>query len=95
MRVPHFVGLHAFQALPLMAWLIARRGWTRASQLRLIAIAGAGYAGLLGILTWQALRGQSILRPDALTLTAIVMLVTMAALAAAVAHKPRVAQVAL
>jgi hypothetical protein len=96
LRVPHFAGLHAFQALPLMAWLIARRGWARTTQLRLIAIAGAGYTGLLGILTWQALRGQSILRPDALTLTALVMLVTIAALAAAaVVHKPRVAQVAI
>ena len=84
LRVPHFVGLHAFQAVPLMAFLIARRGWPRAVQLRLITLAGASYTGFLGILTWQALRGQSILSPDALTLTAFAVLVAIATFAAVV-----------
>ena len=31
----------------------------------------ASYLGLIGILTWQALRGQSIVDPDVTTLVAI------------------------
>ncbi|HEY4005091.1 MAG TPA: hypothetical protein VGM60_07895 [Pseudonocardia sp.] len=31
---------------------------------RLIVIAGVGYAGLVALVTWQAERGQSLIRPD-------------------------------
>ncbi|WP_286278558.1 hypothetical protein [Naasia aerilata] len=79
LRVAHFVGLHALQALPILAWLLARTtrldGTTR---VRLVRIAAAGTAGLVVLLWWQAERGQALLSPDALTLTA------GAALAAAV-----------
>jgi hypothetical protein len=34
-------------------------------------VAGLGYLGLLAILTWQALRGQSIIHPDSWTLLAL------------------------
>jgi hypothetical protein len=96
LRVPHFVGLHAFQAVPFIALLIARRGWPRRAQIRLVTIAGASYAGLVTILTWQALRGQSILQPDGLTLMACALLATTTVVAAAGSLlKPHVAQVAL
>lgn len=67
LRVPHFVGLHAFQALPLAAWLIRRRGLAGAAAFRLLLAAGASYAALFAILLWQALRGQSLARPDGMT----------------------------
>jgi hypothetical protein len=76
LRIPHFVGMHALQALPLLAialGLLARRvprlrdGGVR---LRLVLVAAAAYAGLLALVTWQALRGQPLLDPDGATLAA-------------------------
>ncbi|MEV4636720.1 hypothetical protein AB0J80_05130 [Actinoplanes sp. NPDC049548] len=68
LRIGHFVGLHALQALPLVAMLLGRRfdGLTRR---RLLAVAGGAYGSLTLLLTWQALRGQPLLQPDALTVT--------------------------
>ena len=85
LRVPHFVGLHAFQALPLIAWVLARRGWTGAVGARAIRAIAASYALLLAILVWQALRGQPLVRADLLTVTAFVLwacgsIVTLAAI---------------
>jgi len=72
LRAPHFVGLHALQLLPLFGWLVGRYGKKLETGTRkaLIGIAGLGYLGLVGLLTWQALRGQSIVAPDARTLIA-------------------------
>jgi len=72
LRAPHFVGLHALQLLPLFGWLVGRYGKKLETGTRkaLIGIAGFGYLGLVGLLTWQALRGQSIVAPDARTLIA-------------------------
>jgi hypothetical protein len=90
LRVPHFVGLHAFQVLPLVALLMARRRWPMATRIRLITIVGASYAGVLVLLTWQALRAQSFARPDALTVTSFAVWGTLTIVAlAAVLYKPR------
>jgi hypothetical protein len=40
-------------------------------RVRLVLTAAASYIALYGILLWQALRGQSVLAPDSLTLTTI------------------------
>ncbi len=83
LRAPHFVGLHALQLLPLAAWLLARYGkrLTTAARVALVWIVGVAYLGLVGILTWQALRGQSIVHPDARTLAAFAGLATFVGLA--------------
>jgi hypothetical protein len=95
LRVPHFIGIHALQALPLLVFalaVLARRFPAlrdAATRLRLV-LAGAGlYAGLLAVLTWQALRGQSLVHPDALTLGVAGVLVTAAAVATGAALRPR------
>lgn len=78
LRVAHFTGLHALQILPLLGWLIlrlTRTGFSKAHQVSLVWLVGLGYGGLIAILTWQALRGQSIIAPDALTLGAFAALV--------------------
>ncbi|AGM03496.1 hypothetical protein [Amycolatopsis keratiniphila] len=81
LRIPHFLGLHGLQALPLLALVLdvlaARYPRLRDDvlRLRLVVIAGVGYAGLLALLTWQALRGQSIVAPDGQTLTAFALLI--------------------
>jgi hypothetical protein len=80
LRVPHFVGLHALQALPLLVVLLRRRGWSEPLRVRAAIVGGVAYAGLFGTLVAQALRGQSVLQPDATTL---VMLVAVSAVSAA------------
>jgi hypothetical protein len=67
-RVPHFVGLHAIQVLPVVALLLARRGVRERVRLRLTLTAAASYVTLFAILLSQALRGHPVLAPDALTL---------------------------
>jgi hypothetical protein len=83
LRAPHFVGLHALQMLPLAAWLLGRYGrrLSNAARVALVWIVGIAYLGLVGILTWQARRGQSIIHPDTRTLAAAgaLLLVTAAA----------------
>ncbi|HKS47949.1 MAG TPA: hypothetical protein VJT49_23120 [Amycolatopsis sp.] len=81
LRIPHFVGMHALQALPLfvvLLGLLARRfprlGFDTVRG-RLVWIAGGVYGGLVALVTWQALRGQSLIHPDGLTLTALGVLV--------------------
>jgi hypothetical protein len=85
LRVPHFLGLHALQALPLLAVVLARRKVSGALRVRMVNIAAASYAALFGILLTQALRGQSVLMPDATTLTLLAswFLTTLAAVGAA------------
>lgn len=86
LRIGHFVGLHALQALPILAILLSRFLGTwldERSQVRLVVVAGGAYGVLTMLLTWQALRGQPLLRPDALTLAAAAALVAATATAAA------------
>jgi len=90
LRVPHFVGMHALQAIPLA--LIALELLSRRVVLlrditvraRLVWIMAFGYLGVVAVVTWQALRGQSIVQPDALTLWAVAGLVTAGVAALAV-----------
>jgi hypothetical protein len=74
LRVGHFVGLHALQAMPLVGWLLMRRRARRLSQGQRLALtwtAGLAYLGLMLLLIWQALRGQPLIAPDATTLAAL------------------------
>ncbi|MFB9237880.1 hypothetical protein ACFFWC_20355 [Plantactinospora siamensis] len=84
LRIGHFIGLHALQALPLLAILLTRfaAGWDDRTKIRLLTVAGTAYGVLTAMLTWQALRGQPLLRPDGLTLAAAAALVLGAATAA-------------
>ncbi|EOD60816.1 hypothetical protein H480_40725, partial [Amycolatopsis vancoresmycina DSM 44592] len=49
---------------------------------RLVLVGAAGYAGLTALVTWQALRAQSIVHPDAVTLWAFALLVAAVGLGA-------------
>ena len=92
LRVAHFVGLHAMQALPLVA-VLARRRLSTTGRVRLVLTAAASYIALYGILLWQALRGQSVLAPDSLTLTTIGVWAIATAVAAAISSlQPRQAR---
>jgi hypothetical protein len=80
LRVPHFLGLHALQAFALLALALSRTGWSETRRVRLLLAGAASYIALFGILLWQALRGESVVAPDA---TTVLVLVVWAALTAA------------
>jgi hypothetical protein len=75
LRIPHFVGIHALQALPLLAFLLARTTMSADVRARLVIVGGIAYAGLTGLVTWQALRGQPLLSLDLWTAAAFGVLV--------------------
>jgi len=90
LRIPHFVGMHALQAIPISLILLelashrvpVLRDVT--VRFRLVLIAATSYLAVLGVLTWQALRGESIVHPDAQTLflgAAVAAVATVAVLA--------------
>ncbi|MET0757630.1 MAG: hypothetical protein ABWY39_06640 [Mycobacterium sp.] len=69
LRVPHFVGMHALQAIPLALLLLealsGRIVVLREARVRLhlVILGSLTFAAVLAILTWQALIGQSIVAP--------------------------------
>jgi len=86
LRVPHFLGLHALQLPPIVSLLLARRRMSDSLRVRLTIVAAASYVSLFAILLSQALRGQSVLAPDGLTVTLLALWgITTAAVAAAAA----------
>lgn len=90
LRIAHFVGLHGLQLLPLVAATLliladrlgpGGRLDDRARQ-QVVALVAAAWAGLVILLTWQALRGQPLLAPDLLTIGAYALVVLGCAVAA-------------
>ncbi|GAA3572394.1 hypothetical protein GCM10022419_061600 [Nonomuraea rosea] len=97
LRVPHFIGLHSVQvfvlAVLVLSALAARIGWLRDERVRaqLTGVVILGYAAVFAITVWQAMRGQSLIHPDAATWTAfavtVVVTVLLAALTVAAARR--------
>jgi len=76
LRIPHFLGQHALQIVPLIVW------WRRRAITKRFVFAISGsYLALYLILSWQALRGESIVEPTTLTLTVLAMWFIATALA--------------
>jgi hypothetical protein len=73
LRIPHFFGLHGLQIIPFIGSFAIRmrRIQTTRKQIHFAFAIAASYLAWIGILTWQALRGQSIVEPDVATLLAI------------------------
>ena len=97
LRVAHFLGIHAMQILPFFGWFVARRRnafarFKDAHRLALISTVGFSYLGLVLLLVWQALRGQSLIHPDVQTLAGAVALLALTGLSAwaIAAHAKRV-----
>ena len=65
--------------MPLLYWLIIRK--RNGAQTGLVAVTAASYFAFVVLLAVQALRGQSIIDPDSLTLAAwaVWLLLTAAA----------------
>ncbi|MEV7413912.1 hypothetical protein [Streptomyces sp. NPDC089919] len=88
LRIGHFVGMHALQVLPLLALALLHgahrlpRLAPAAVRLRLVVLSAAGYAALVALVTWQALRGQALTEPDGTTLAAAGVLAALWAVGA-------------
>ncbi|MEU8033622.1 hypothetical protein AB0C13_34240 [Streptomyces sp. NPDC049099] len=74
LRIPHFVGMHALQLLPLLVTALtalaprfARLTDDRV-RLRLVLLASGAYGAVFALVLWQALRGQPLTHPDGATL---------------------------
>jgi hypothetical protein len=85
LRVPHFAGLHAVQVLPLLVLLLTRAGIGRPQRERVMLVAGPSYAALCLMLLIQALRGVSLVAPDAASLGQFGAWAAATAIAAALA----------
>lgn len=84
LRIGHFVGMHAVQILPLLIAFAGR--WANA---RLAWVLSGGYLGMTLLVIWQALRGQALIKPDALTLVALAVIVAATALGVVWARQPQ------
>jgi hypothetical protein len=71
LRVAHFLGLHAIQAIPAVVWLIGL-GASPQLKRRAVLVVSLSYASLFAILLAQALSGQSVLAPQGAALTALI-----------------------
>jgi hypothetical protein len=89
LRIPHFVGMHALQLLPLAALLLAWAGRRIPAlapdrvRVRLTAVAAVAYAGVVALVTAQALRGEPVTAPSSAIATAGAVLAAAAVVAAA------------
>ncbi len=84
LRVGHFVGMHALQILPVAVALLGRR-----ANAKLAWVVSASFLGIFLLVTWQALRGQSLVQPDALTLGTFAGIAAATALGVMWAREPK------
>ncbi|MEF2976783.1 hypothetical protein [Subtercola sp. YIM 133946] len=86
LRIPHFVGMHALQLVPLTALLLellARRVPAlrdAGTRFGIVWVVVALYVALLGLVTAQALAGESILHPDPVVVAVVTAVVAAAVL---------------
>jgi hypothetical protein len=87
LRVSHFVGLHGMQVIPLLGlWLTStamRRRYRKGQRTALVWVGGLTYISVTAVLMWQALRGQSVIAPDGVTLAAFGLIFATAGLTTA------------
>lgn len=88
LRIPHFIGLHALQAIPLgllAIELLSRRVpvlRVPGVRFRLVLVGTLAFVAMLGIVTWQALIGEPVVRPSAPVLGAGIATAAAAVVAA-------------
>ncbi len=74
LRVPHFLGLHGMQAIPLFAWLLqALTPWSDNRRRRLVLAGSFSYLALFILLLCQALSGASVVSANAGSMAAWVV----------------------
>jgi hypothetical protein len=85
LRIAHWIGLHALQALLIVAFLLGRTRLRGNARERLVLVAATSYAGIFGILLTQALRGIPLIAPDAATIVQLAAWAIATAAAASLA----------
>ena len=83
LRVPHFVGLHALQLIPLAVFFFRTK-----ISVTGVDFIGLGYLIVVGLLTAQALAGQSVVAPSPAFALGIIAAIAVP-LTAAVIRGPR------
>lgn len=80
LRIGHFIGMHALQVIPLFGFFLTRRrrpnsknknsnsDSNQSKDTKLVFTASFSYLAIVLLVTWQALRGQSIIAPDIVTM---------------------------
>jgi hypothetical protein len=82
-RISHFIGLHAMQALPVLAWLHRRGGRSATAMPAAVPVGAAAYlAAFLGSLVWTA-TGRSVLDASAGSMVVVGLPLVLFGLAAA------------
>ncbi|TGK36062.1 hypothetical protein EHQ12_05835 [Leptospira gomenensis] len=64
MRIPHFIGIHAMQLIPFLAFVFGVLKFTEETSVVAIRIFSVSFLVLVGTLTAQALSGQTLIRPS-------------------------------
>lgn len=65
LKVPHAIGMHAIQVLPVLAWLLGRTGTPTVKRQRLVITAASGYVVLTSVGLAQAAAGRALEDPGA------------------------------
>ncbi|TGM10157.1 hypothetical protein EHQ76_00455 [Leptospira barantonii] len=64
MRIPHFVGIHAMQLIPMIALILGSLKIVQSTSVNVIRNFSVFFTGFVLVLAIQALSGESILRPS-------------------------------
>ena len=57
MKIPHALALHAFQVLPVLAWLLSFTSWSEGRRTWTVLLAAFGYTVVLVVSATQTFRG--------------------------------------
>lgn len=81
LRAAHFVGIHALQVLPIIGCAIRQYcdRFTLTQQEALVSTTATAYFWLIVLMTWQALRAESLIAPSVLTVSCLVAIIMASA----------------
>jgi hypothetical protein len=80
LRPAHFLALHGLQVLALFGWWMSRRKRDERDGVAIVRGVAVGYLSIMFALTAQALRGQSVIAPDAAALATFAAAIAIGAL---------------
>jgi len=97
LRIGHFIGMHALQVIPLFGFFLTRRrkNYSQANKnTKVIFAVSFSYLAFVLLVTWQALRAQSIIAPDILTIATFIGICLVTAISIFLIQRPSVSKTA-